>query len=139
MKTFLKTLAVIAFVATAAFVARSLPVAAAPIFSATLTSSDAGASQTVLVTAQANYCLQCPYPLTCYKLELWDGGSHTADCSKDFVVNADGFNAVAPIPSQQNPYSSCFQTAARTALVASQLDGGPVSCRLLFNEQNKPR
>jgi hypothetical protein len=111
---------------------------AAPIYVTTLLSADAGASQTYQISKQVNYCLQCPAAQTCFKLELWDAGSHTADCSKDMNVTENGFNGTTTLLANQNPYTTCFDSAGRSAIVANQVDGGTVACRLLKNELNIP-
>lgn len=132
-----KAAAVVSVLGLLAVFVLAIPVSAAPAWKVTLVSADAGSTQTATLLPQINYCIQCPTPLSCFKLTVADGGAQSADCSKDFNVTGDGFGIAAYIPGQMNPFTACFDTAGKTQIVAAQLDGGTVNCRVLQNERNK--
>lgn len=102
-----------------------------------LASSDAGSTLTFQLLAKKCYCVQPTLDSQCINLDLWDGGNHTVDCTKDYALDSTAYqtNSMAPgIPNRATPY--CFDTANATALAAMQTDGGVVNLNVFLLSQN---
>lgn len=111
---------------------------AGDVWLATMTTDGGAAPQTSWVqkiNPQVIYCLQPLYANTCYKLSNWDGGvaSFTADCTKDEIIPQ---GTTAATTSGVYP-EKCFESAGRTAVVVSNLDGGIATTNLFLREKNK--
>jgi Flp pilus assembly protein CpaB len=127
MRTILAVAALVS--AVAIIVVATSSAEAAPAWKTTLTSSDAGSTQTVQITQQQCYCLQPTLDATCVHLDAWDAGSLAADCTKDLQLDTASVTF-------QRAKSYCFDSQNMTALVARQIDGGAVNANLFQVMQN---
>lgn len=125
MRTYLVFAALAAAVAFASLAPRSAD--AGPVWVATLSSNDAGSTQTETIVAKTCYCAQSSKGETCIKLTTGSGAA--ADCSKDFIL---------PAPALEDllPKAYCFDSAAKTSIVARMRDGGTVGVKLYKLEQS---
>lgn len=110
---------------------------AGPQRTATLTSTDAGSTATFQLLAKRCYCVQPTLDAQCINLDLWDGGQHVVDCTKDYALDNTAYqtNSMAPgFPNRASPF--CFDSANTTALAAMQPDGGAVNLNVFLLSQN---
>jgi len=119
-------LVIVAAVAALVFFAPSRA-DAGPVWQTTLSSNDAGSTQTVTITAKTCYCVQASKNETCIKLTTGSGAA--ADCTKDFLLPSASTELLLP-------KAYCFDSAAKTSLVARMRDGGTVDANLFKLEQS---
>lgn len=90
---------------------------AADVYAVTLTSTDAGSTNTGSLTAQKQYVIQCALP-SCYKTGT---ATLACNCSQDFMLPLVG-------DATTGKYQRDFESAGHTKVAARAIDGGNPAC-----------
>ena len=86
-----------------------------------LTSTDAGTSNSLTISPNVTYTVQCSIP-SCYKTGT---STLTADCSTDFLL-----------PLTDTKYTRTFDSSSHTKVAAKAVDAGNPACQVYQTTKN---
>jgi hypothetical protein len=104
---------------------------AGDVYKATLTSSDAGSTNTAAITQQLPYSIECDIEAA-YKTGT--STPLTVNTAQDYVLSAG--NLSPPSTSVRQVYSRDFEVGGHRYIAARALDGGNPNCRVFQRLKN---